>query len=72
MNKIRICNKCKAVDHKVLIEEIKKIDKSAIFAIGCQNMCGIGRNKPFAIVNNKPIIGDNTTDLIDKITKILI
>ena len=71
MNKIGICDKCKAVNYKKIIEKIKQIDKDAQFTIGCQNMCGIGRNKPFIILNHKPIIGESEEDLINKIKDML-
>lgn len=71
MNKIGICDKCKAVNYKHLIEKIKKIDNDIEITSGCQNMCGIGRNKPFVILNHKPIIGENEADLIKKIKDML-
>lgn len=67
MNKIGICDKCKAVNYKRIIEKIKRIDPNVQFIVGCQNMCGIGRNKPFVVVNYKPIIGESEEDLIKKI-----
>lgn len=67
MTKYKVCNKCKGFDYKKVINEIKKIDNNAEFEIGCQNFCGIGRFKPFIILNNKPIIGENIEDLINKI-----
>ena len=51
-NEYRICDKCKAVDSKKLIKIIKEIDKNCDIKIGCQNFCGIGRTKPFIILNN--------------------
>lgn len=66
-NEYRICDKCKAVDSKKLIKIIKEIDKNCVIKIGCQNFCGIGRTKPFIILNNIPIIGNNEDDLINKI-----
>ena len=71
MNKIGICDKCKAVNYKLIMKEIKKLDREVQFVIGCQNMCGIGRNKPFVILNHKPVIGDNEQDLINKIKDML-
>ncbi len=67
INKYKICNKCKAVNYQSIINEIKKFDDTAIFNIGCQNFCGIGRNKPFIILNNIPFIADNEKELIEKI-----
>lgn len=71
MNKIGICDKCKAVNYRSIISKVKKIDQNAQFIVRCQNMCGIGRNKPFAIVNNKPLIGENEEDLVNKIKDML-
>ena len=68
MNKIGICDKCRAVNYKLIIEKLKQIDPNVEINIGCQNMCGIGRNKPFVILNHKPIIGSDEEDLIKKIT----
>ena len=67
MSKYKICDKCKGFDYKKIISEIKKIDNAAEFEIGCQNFCGVGRTKPFVILNNKPIIADNINELINKI-----
>lgn len=67
MNEIRICDKCKATNIKTLVPKIKKIDPEAEIKIGCQNFCGIGRTKSFAIVNNIPVIALSEDELIDKI-----
>lgn len=67
MNQIRICDKCKGTNLKTLVPKLKKIDKEAEIIIGCQNFCGIGRNKPFAIVNHIPIITENEEELIKAI-----
>lgn len=67
MNKYGICDKCKAVNTKSIVSKIKEFDKTAEFLIGCQNFCGIGRTKPFVILNNIPIIAENEEELIEKI-----
>lgn len=67
MNEIRICDKCKATNIKTLVPKIKKVDPEAEIKIGCQNFCGIGRTKSFAIVNNIPVIALSEDELIDKI-----
>lgn len=66
-NKFGICDKCKGVDYKSIIGKIKEIDKDAEIVLGCQNFCGIGRSKPFVILNHIPIIADNENELINKI-----
>ena len=71
MNKIGICDKCKTVDYKKLINTIKNLDKNIEFNIGCQNMCGIGKSKPFVILNHKPVIGNTEEELIEKIKNML-
>lgn len=72
MNKVGICDKCRAVNYKSIIEKIKQIDPNVEINVGCQNMCGIGRNKPFVILNHKPIIGNDEKEVIAKITALLI
>ena len=68
MNNIyKICDKCKAVNTDAIISEIKKLDETAEFNIGCQGFCGIGRTKPFVILNNMPIIANDENELIQKI-----
>lgn len=67
MNKFGICDKCKATNIKSLIPKLKNIDDKAIINIGCQNVCGIGRNKPFVICNDRLIIADNLDELITKV-----
>jgi len=71
MNKLGICDKCKAVNYKNIINQIKMLDPNIEINIGCQNMCGVGRMKPFVILNHKPIIGNNEKDLIEQITTLL-
>ena len=71
MNKVGICDKCKAINYTALMKKIKNIDENIQFVVGCQNMCGIGKNKTFVILNRKPIIGDNEEDLINKIKNML-
>lgn len=66
-NKFGICDKCKGVDYKSLISKIKQIDNNAEITLGCQNFCGIGRTKPFVILNHIPIIADDENELITKI-----
>ena len=72
MNKVGICDKCRAVNYKSIIEKLKQIDPNIEINVGCQNMCGIGRTKPFVILNHKPIIGNDENDLMEKITDLLI
>lgn len=67
MNKIGICNKCKGVNYKSIIQKIKELDSDIQINIGCQNFCGIGRTKPFVILNHIPIIADNENELLNKI-----
>ena len=66
---IRICDKCKAVHVKQLLPKLKELFPNASIIIGCQNMCGVGRNKPFVIINDKPIIADSNQKLIEEIIK---
>ena len=68
MNKVGICDKCRAVNYKTIIEKLKQIDSNIEINVGCQNMCGIGRDKPFVILNHKPIVGNDEKDLIEKIS----
>ena len=64
-NEYRICDKCKAVNTEKLVKIIQEIDNDSIIKIGCQNFCGIGRTKPFIILNNMPIISDSEDELIN-------
>lgn len=67
MNKIGICNKCNGVNYESIIQKIKELDNTIQINIGCQNFCGIGRTKPFVILNHIPIIANNEDELLDKI-----
>lgn len=66
-NQFRICNKCKAMNVDSLIPKLKEIDDKAEIIVGCQNFCGIGQTKAFAIVNHVPVIALNEEELILKI-----
>lgn len=67
MNRFRICDICKATNIETLVPRLKELDKDAEITIGCQNFCGVGATKSFAIVNNIPIIAQNEDELIEKI-----
>ena len=67
---IRICDLCKATNIKTLLPTLKENFPEAIVKIGCQNMCGIGATKNFAIVDHIPVIAENEKELIDKIKAI--
>lgn len=67
MNKFGVCDRCKATNIKSLIPKLKKIDDKAIINIGCQSVCGIGRNKPFVICNDRLIVADSEDELIIKV-----
>ncbi len=71
MNRFGICHKCKAVDYKILENKLKQIDCNAFIDIRCHNICGIGRTKPFVIVNHIPVIADNIDDLLVKVSEMI-
>ena len=64
---IKICDKCKGFDYKKIIAEIDKLGLEIKYEIGCNSMCGVGRNNIVLIVNNKPIITKNVGELLEKI-----
>lgn len=66
-NEFRICDKCKATNVDTLMPRLKELDPNCDIKVGCQNFCGIGMTKSFAIVNNIPIIATNEDELIEKI-----
>lgn len=66
-NEFRICDRCKATNITSLVPKLKELDRDANIVIGCQNFCGIGRTKSFAIVNHIPVIAENEEQLIQKI-----
>lgn len=51
---------------KTLIPALKALADVEI-KIGCQNLCGIGRDKSFVIVDHVPIIADNEKELLEKV-----
>ena len=66
MNEFRICDRCKKTNVK---SRLQRLDPEANIIVGCQNLCGIGRMKSFAIVNHIPIIAQNEDALMDEIKK---
>lgn len=68
-NEFRICDRCKATNVNTLVPKLKEIDSNAEIVIGCQNFCGIGRTKSFAIVNHIPVIAENEEELVEAIRK---
>lgn len=70
-NEFRICNICKAVNFKSLEKKLKELDSEATINIGCQNVCGIGRSRPFVIVNHRLVVAENEDELINKVKEII-
>ena len=72
-NEFKICDKCKGVNLSTLIPRLAKLDPDAkIHQPSCVSYCGPGRDYPFVILNNKPIVGANEDDLVNKIQDILV
>lgn len=67
MNQFKICDKNKLSSVDGFVKKLKEIDSSAEVIVGCQNICGICRTKPFTIVNGMPIIANTEDELISKI-----
>jgi uncharacterized protein YuzB (UPF0349 family) len=65
--KISICDKCKSIDYKRILNKLRKLYPDADYELGCNNMCGIGRNKVVILLDNKPIIADTENELIEKL-----
>ena len=68
--KISICDKCKFFNHKEIIKLLDETFENINYEIGCNNMCGVGRNNIVLFVNNKPVIAKNKDELIKKIRDI--
>ncbi len=66
IDQIQICDRCKAIK-KEDIEYIKKIYSNCNIQIGCCNLCGIGRSKPFIIYNHIPIIANTFAEVLSKL-----
>lgn len=64
---IKICNKCKGFDINNVMKKINESIPHVHYEIGCNNMCGVGRDKVVVIVNNKPIVSSTVEELIIKI-----
>jgi len=67
----KICDKCKSINIQTLIFKLKQLNENAKIEIGCQNFCGIGRSKPFIIVDHIPIIAENEEELVEKVRDFL-
>ena len=66
---IKICDKCKGFDYKKIIAEIDKLGLKINYEVGCNSMCGVGKNNIVLIVNNKPIVAKTVNELLDKLSK---
>lgn len=67
MNKFGICEKCDGVNVASLKNKLQQLDPNAEIEVRCQNLCGIGRTKPFVVVNHIPIIANSEEELIEKV-----
>lgn len=61
-----ICNECKTMDAKRLVQVLQEKYPEATFNVGCQNYCGPGSLKPFISINERFIDADNFDDLVSK------
>ena len=66
---VRICDKCKGFKYKEVMDALNKNFPNIKYTLGCNNMCGIGRSKVVAVVNNHPLVADTVEELIEKIKK---
>lgn len=66
-NQFKICDRCRKTNVETLKSRLLEIDPTAEIVVGCQNMCGIGAVKSFAIVNNIPVIAQTEDELIEKV-----
>ena len=64
---IKICDKCKGFNHKEVIKKINELGINVEYEIGCNSMCGVGRNNIVLIVDNKPIISKNILEVLEKL-----
>ena len=71
-NEFKVCERCKGTNLNTLIPLLEKLDPEAkILKPACVSYCGPGRDYPFVFLNNKPIIGEDEGDLIQKIKEVL-
>lgn len=71
-NQFGICDRCKGTNVKTLKKALQEIDPNADIDVRCQNLCGIGRTKPFVVVNYVPVIKDNEQELIHAVRDIIL
>ena len=72
-NEFKICYRCKGVSVLTLGPKLALLDPNAVIRqLACVSYCGPGRDYPFVILNNKPIVGEDEDDLIAKIKEVLI
>ncbi len=62
-----LCNKCRTVDHKFLVLELRRIYPNASFEVRCQSYCGPGSINPFVAVNEVFISASNNQELLKKV-----
>jgi len=71
-NEFKVCGKCKGVNLSTLIPRLVKLDSDAVIhEPSCVSYCGPGRDYPFVILNNKPVVGTDEDDLIAKLGELL-
>lgn len=64
---LKMCDKCKGTNLQSLVPKLKEIVPDAEFDIRCHNLCGIGRSKPFVIINHIPVIANTEEELLEKV-----
>lgn len=65
--KISICDKCKGFDYKKIMKLLDEKYNNIKYEIGCNNMCGIGRNKIVVFIDDIPVVANDINELIKKI-----
>ncbi|MFA5696513.1 MAG: DUF1450 domain-containing protein [Bacilli bacterium] len=67
MNIYKMCDICNGEYTDQLQEEILKLDSTAQFELGCQNLCAIGAVSAFVLMNGMLIKGETVEEIIEQI-----
>ncbi len=67
MNIYKMCDICNGEYTDELQAEILKLDSTAKFELGCQNLCAIGAANVFVLMNGMLIKGETVEEVITQI-----
>jgi len=68
-NDIRICDKCRHIKVKSMLNKLQKAAPAAEIKVGCKSYCGPCRKYAFVFVNGRYVTAPTEDEAVEKASK---